>query len=213
MPAGQIFACQFDQAAAGYLCRIDIALLQERATTEKLQVGPGGAPLVALDGAVTGHLQKVMERVLSLYRLESLPPVGLLQSYVAIILVEAQHANQSALAAPISAARQLTTAFRQLLASRITHTHHASTYAAWLRVTPNHLSRVVKMTMGKSPQAWLYEALMLEAQLLLQTDLSIAEVAHQVGLANSSHFSRLFKKVTGHRPGQWRIDCGRNTTN
>ncbi|MGI4832401.1 MAG: helix-turn-helix domain-containing protein [Janthinobacterium lividum] len=48
------------------------------------------------------------------------------------------------------------------------------------------------------------EALVLEAQVLLQTDLPIAQIAGQIGIQDPTYFSRLFKKVTGQSPGQWR---------
>ena len=208
IPAEQVFAWQFGVEAAGYLCRFAPALLAGQAAPEELNFAPGGTPLVPLAAATTGHLQKVMDRILSLRYQEGLPPLGLLQSYLFIILAEARHVYLVAPAAPVSAARQLTATFRRLLADRITHTHHVGTYAAWLRVTSNHLGKAVKTTTGKSPKAWLEEALVLEAQVLLQTDLPIAEVARQVGLQDSFYFSRLFKKVTGQRPGQWRAALG-----
>lgn len=91
--------------------------------------------------------------MLAVCRPESSVPVGLLQSYLLIILAEARHAHRSEPAVPPSATLTLTTAFRQLLNSRITHTHHVGPYAAWLRVTPNHLDKAVKASTGKSPTA------------------------------------------------------------
>ena len=48
----------------------------------------------------------------------------------------------------------------------------------------------------------------LAISLLGETQLSIVDIASELGFAESSAFHRAFKKWTGARPGEYR--CGRD---
>jgi AraC-like DNA-binding protein len=43
-------------------------------------------------------------------------------------------------------------------------------------------------------------------QLLARSDAPLAQVASQVGCASLSHFSALFRRLTGATPSHWRRD-------
>lgn len=54
---------------------------------------------------------------------------------------------------------------------------------------------------GQSPARWIEEAVVRKARALLtQSPLSVAKVALEVGIADASYFSRLFRKHTGLTP-------------
>ena len=74
-----------------------------------------------------------------------------------------------------------------------------------LNVTPNHLNKSIKSVTGKSPTKWIDETILLEAKYLLyQTNLTINEIAMQVGHYDQSYFSRIFKKHEGLTPIEYR---------
>ena len=78
-------------------------------------------------------------------------------------------------------------------------------YADRLNVTPAHLHKVVKRCTGKTPLAWINEAVTLEAKALLcHTDKPVNDVASVVGVADPSYFSRFFKRQTGLAPLAYR---------
>jgi len=80
-----------------------------------------------------------------------------------------------------------------------------SEYAEKLNVTKDYLLRIVKRFTGKTPLAWILEAVVLEAKVLLtQTTMTINEIAFHVGINDPSYFSRLFKKQTGATPQEYR---------
>jgi AraC-type DNA-binding domain-containing proteins len=80
-----------------------------------------------------------------------------------------------------------------------------SEYAEKLNVTKNYLLKVVKRFTSKTPLAWIFEAVVLEAKVLLsQTAMTINEIAFHVGIDDPSYFSRLFKKQTGVTPQEYR---------
>jgi AraC family transcriptional regulator len=56
-----------------------------------------------------------------------------------------------------------------------------------------------------SPHQWQLNARITKAQeLLLSGALSLSEVALITGFAEQSHFTRVFKSVTGTSPAAWR---------
>ena len=100
---------------------------------------------------------------------------------------------------------QITSEFKELLYNEIKGTKSAAEFAEKLNVSPNHLNKSVKTTTGKTAKELINEALILEAKnLLFETDLSIAEVALELGLEDASYFSRLFKQHSGETPQSFR---------
>lgn len=69
----------------------------------------------------------------------------------------------------------------------------------------SYFGRIFKETMGQSPQEFLIRYRMNKAaELLKLSDLSIHEIAIQVGYPNQLHFSRAFKKVFDVSPRAYR---------
>lgn len=78
-------------------------------------------------------------------------------------------------------------------------------FADYLSVTPNHLNKSVKSTTVKSAHKLLVEMRILEAKvLLIQSNLSIAEIAHKIGKMDQSDFTQFFKSKTQMTPKQYR---------
>ena len=78
-------------------------------------------------------------------------------------------------------------------------------YAQQLGITPNHLNKVVKGATGKSPSAWIEEAIIQQARLLLRgTDLPLGDIAAKVGIMDQSYFARKFRQHEGMTPSEYR---------
>jgi AraC family transcriptional activator of pobA len=74
-----------------------------------------------------------------------------------------------------------------------------------LGMTPGHLTTVVRRRTGRTVQEWIIERRMAEARrLLAETDAPVAEVARRVGVPDPGYFSRLFSRVHGTSPRNWR---------
>ena len=66
--------------------------------------------------------------------------------------------------------------------------------------------RVFRSATGTSPLAWLIERRIQHAcNLLRHTDLSVTEIAFEVGFNDSNYFTRQFRKVTGQAPREYRL--------
>lgn len=70
-----------------------------------------------------------------------------------------------------------------------------------LHVSPNYLSRLLKTLTGQSTQQFIHDKLIEKAkQKLSTTDLSISEIAYDLGFEHPQSFSKLFKSKTHFSP-------------
>ena len=78
-------------------------------------------------------------------------------------------------------------------------------YAEMLAVTPNHLTQTVKSLTGKTSSQIVKAKQILEIKrLLVHTNLSVAEIAHQLNFEDQSYFTKFFKRESGYSPLQYR---------
>ena len=77
--------------------------------------------------------------------------------------------------------------------------------AGSLRVSPNYLSGLLKVLTGKSTQQHVHDKLIERAKERLSvSELSVSEVAYELGFEYSQSFSKLFKSKTGLTPSEFR---------
>lgn len=78
-------------------------------------------------------------------------------------------------------------------------------YASELCVSSKYLSVVCKKASGKTANEWIREHMLEEIRYYLkQTDLSMKEIADQLGFANPSFFGKYVKEHFGMTPVQFR---------
>ena len=74
-----------------------------------------------------------------------------------------------------------------------------------VRLSEGHFSRCFRRTFGCPPYVFVVRRRVeLAARYLLQTDLSLSEIALQCGFADQAHLCRKFRQVTGESPAAWR---------
>lgn len=70
-------------------------------------------------------------------------------------------------------------------------------------LTEDHFIRLFKKQMQCTPGKYINQKKIEQAQLImLVKDISIKELAYQLGFENISYFNRLFKKIAGENPGK-----------
>ncbi|MEC4117480.1 helix-turn-helix domain-containing protein [Myroides phaeus] len=103
--------------------------------------------------------------------------------------------------------RQLDIAFKFRELVQKFHIDHKNVlfYANLLHISENYLNKCVKEATNKPPKQWINEISILHSQILLQDKTrDIAGIAFELGYSSASYFTRLFKKVTGYSPSDYR---------
>lgn len=77
--------------------------------------------------------------------------------------------------------------------------------SSYVGVSENHLSSIFPKQTGKTFTEYVTEMRIEKAKVLLRgTNLKVYEIAESVGFANAEYFSKIFKKVTGKSPNQFK---------
>jgi AraC family transcriptional regulator len=77
--------------------------------------------------------------------------------------------------------------------------------AASIGLSAGYLHRAFRATTGKTPLEFINAKRIARARLLLaKENLPIAELALRVGFISPSHFARIFRRLTGVSPSQYR---------
>jgi AraC family transcriptional activator of pobA len=95
--------------------------------------------------------------------------------------------------------------FMDLLKAHFKIWKSPSRYADELAISVAHLNAVIKTATGETVSAHIQETSVLEAKrLLCFTALSIKEIGYEAGYNEPVYFGKLFRKVTGMTPVQFR---------
>jgi AraC family transcriptional regulator len=79
--------------------------------------------------------------------------------------------------------------------------------AEMIGLSQSQFGRAFKASTGLTPHRWQIDARIARArQLLLESDLPLAQIALATGFAEQSHFSRVFRQVVGVSPSTWQRD-------
>ncbi|WP_426479399.1 helix-turn-helix domain-containing protein [Chryseobacterium sp. CBSDS_008] len=104
-----------------------------------------------------------------------------------------------------SRALQLSRAFRTLVRKNFKTLKSPSEYAEILNITRGYLTETVREATGKPAQHWIHQEILIEAKrLLVFTNLSVKEVAYELGYSDHTYFSRLFSKLENLSPSEFR---------
>lgn len=78
--------------------------------------------------------------------------------------------------------------------------------AEQLYISPNYLGDMIKKETGKSPQEHIQLKLIsIAKERIFDPSKSISEIAYELGFKYPQHFSKMFKKVTGTSPNDYRL--------
>lgn len=99
----------------------------------------------------------------------------------------------------------ITRAFRKMLRQQFHSLKSPAAYAAAQHLSPSYLNESVKAVTGLSVSQHIHQEILLEARrLLYYSDKSVKEIAYELGYEDHTYFSRLFRKVIGITPGEFR---------
>ncbi len=121
-------------------------------------------------------------------------------------------ARPSSAPAPLDAAGQRDVVARvdAFLARNLHRTVTRREVAAAVHLSEAHLGRVVRAATGETVLARLTALRLARAKsLLVESTLSVSQIANHVGFASFSHFARLFRDAVGVTPTDYRRAGGR----
>src|SRR5271156_2799527 len=77
--------------------------------------------------------------------------------------------------------------------------------AKLVQLSSFHFCRVFRVSFGNSPHGYVTRRRVERAQgLILTTKLPLGQIAVDCGFADQAHFTKLFRRLTGESPGEWR---------
>lgn len=91
-----------------------------------------------------------------------------------------------------------------------THFHEQislSDVSEWVGVSESHLSKQFMKETGENFIVYVTNIRIQKAIQMMWGGMKLFEIAEKVGYPNQGHFTRMFKKVTGRTPQQYREEC------
>jgi AraC family transcriptional activator of pobA len=95
--------------------------------------------------------------------------------------------------------------FHQLIECNLGKLNLPREYAELLFITPSHLNALCNKMLGKSTGEVIRDRIILEAKrLLINMELSVAQVSFMLNFSDNAYFSKFFRKHTGIAPQEFR---------
>ena len=106
----------------------------------------------------------------------------------------------------LSKKARLTRKYKHLITNYFMEHKEVSFYAEKLNLSANYLNEVVKSETGITAKKHISDRVLLEAKnLLLYSEMDIAEISHLLRFSEPTHFTKFFKKETGQTPKSFQI--------
>jgi AraC-like DNA-binding protein len=211
LPAYEITTHEFiSEDAEGYYCHFGLDLLTSDYKLKDLLsdfpfLNFNCYPLVTIGEEAKELVLPLLKRLETEYQAGEKCRHEILRTYLITLFTELKPFVETAPSSTKNSAYQITEQFKKALSQYIYEKQKITDYADMLAVTPNHLNKCVKSVTGKSAHDLLSDMILLEAKVLLkQTNLSVSEIAYQIGRNEISDFARFFKSKTGMKPGEYR---------
>lgn len=162
--------------------------------------------VLRLEDSDTVHIRKTLD-LMSHYLTSDHPAemAGSLVNFLLLQITEIFHSQNVHPAGRVKHSDALFRLFRKLLAENYRKEHELQFYADFLHISQTYLSRVIRQISGKTVNNYIAEALYTDARrLLVFTDLTVKEIAEQLGFSDQSSFGKFFKKKSETSPANFR---------
>lgn len=163
-------------------------------------------PVIRLNGTEMDNVRQTMKLMA-----EALPScrahdmLGHLVNYLTLRIADILHDRAIDLAGVVSRPDELFRLFRRMLAENYKSGHSISYYARRLNVSEAYLSRAVRKVSGKTINLFFISPVVpIANHELIFRDLTIKEIAEDLGFSDQSAFGKFFKKQSGLSPLMFR---------
>lgn len=210
--AGTVFSTeQITKNVKGFTCHFHPDLLigkfGNRSLISEFEfLKTGHYPIINIrNTTVMTPVLNLFKRLASEFQSESIPNSDIIHSYLYALLTELKILSGSNNYVSQKASYLITSRFRILVHEKVKKNLRVADFAKLLNVSPNHLNKSVKFITSKSASTIIDEAKLIEVKYLLyQSNLSISEIAFEMGYFDISYFTRFFKKHENVSPSEFR---------
>ncbi len=167
-----------------------------------------GEPKLSLTPAAANRVESLMNQIIDYLKSDHLFKTESLRTLYTLFLLDLMNIQERSIAKHHNSERtvNLFINFIRLLPQHFIAHHNVAFYASELCISPTYLSRIVHQITGRTVVDYINQMLLMEASwLLLNTDLSIADIAEHLHFANQSSFSKFFTRSKGVNPKTYRV--------
>lgn len=203
MPAGHVHGYQFTRGTQGWVVTIATEILDEAIAPSE------GLSRVLSDAALlraTPAMRRLMQDIFTEYDGRNFARAHVLKALSAALLglVARQLAAQTSHGAA-TAGDRLVDRFEALIDEHYREHWAVARYAAALKVTPTHLSRLTREAFGCPASHLIRDRMVREARRqLVYTNMPVSKVAYALGFNDPAYFTRTFTVATGLSPSEFR---------
>ncbi|ARQ03193.1 helix-turn-helix domain-containing protein [Pseudorhodoplanes sinuspersici] len=207
VPAGQVHGFSFRPGTQGFVVTFVAEML------DHILVPPEGLARVLAEAAVlrgTPEMRRVVTNIFAEYGARHYARAHILRALSATLLglvareIAAEHGPNAR-----ASGADLVQRFEALLDAHFIEHWPVARYAKALKVTPTHLTRVVRETHGCPATHMIRDRMVREARRhLVYTNLSISQIAYALRFDDPAYFSRTFTQATGQSPRDFRHRIG-----
>lgn len=212
VPENTVYASNSDPSSKGYCLHFKTEFIQPLLHTGLPEQFPffnrEAEHIVGVSATKSADLQRAFNDILEEYHKVSRERENLLRGLVYILLLrirEAYRPGPMTYNPHASRREMLSNQFRRLAERNFLQIREVKSYAEMLNITPQHLSEIVKTTLGVSPRKFINRMLTRESKILLSsTDKTLSEIAYLLRFDDQAHFNHFIKVQTGSTPNELR---------
>ena len=203
VPAGHVHGYEFKRGTQGWVVTIATEILDEViAPSEGLSRLLSEAALLG----ATPAMRRLMQEIFAEYDGRNFARAHVLKTLSAALLglVARQLAAQTSHGAR-TAGDRLVDRFESLIDEHYREHWAVARYAAALKMTPTHLSRLTREAFGCPASHLIRDRLVREARRqLVYTNMPVSKIAYALGFNDPAYFTRTFTVATGLSPSEFR---------
>lgn len=164
-------------------------------------------PILQLEESEIGFFETLARRIRAEYDAhDDFATEEIIGSMLKIFLLMAERIRKKRTYVPIHSTYYPTfLSFQNLLNQHLSESRKVQYYAQRLGISTKKLNRIVQEIIQKPVKEYIHEQLIMEIKrLLMNTDLSIKEIAYKTGFDEPTNFVKYFKKKTLLTPSSFR---------
>ena len=212
MIPGQVHSWSFATEPDGYIINFSTAYFNQFLSNadyfQRFSIFSGIADqqVIDLPDSTAADISSCFEEILNEGQSQGVFGDDLVRALLLQIFIKAERVNGHIIDGPLTSYNQtIFRNFQRLIAEHYRTLKLPKDYAALLYITPNHLNALCKDIIGLSAGELIRAHVLLEAKrLLINLDLSIAEISDKLNFNDHSYFIKFFKKHEGLTPEKFR---------